>query len=114
MQAVAETTVDLWDLVLEAYKKKHGSYLVQEISQILMDTATRIYITKLINQSRHKGQEEEKERTPGRPKVRAAARRPRADDVVVQCLECGRDLTAKEKRYCDENNLEYVCYHCSH
>jgi len=51
-------------------------------------------------------------------KISSERRAERSDQLQkpksnVRCYRCGRNLTEKEKAYCDDRDQDYICYQCS-
>jgi len=113
LQAIGETTLELYSHIRNAYAAKYGPN--GDLAEImpLFERAHHHMLTLLINESKQP-------KTGGGGQLHQAAQRqgqrqnspkPKSDAV---CNSCGRELTVGEKKYCDDNDSEYICYQCSH
>jgi len=32
---------------------------------------------------------------------------------AIKCTQCGKELTAKEIKYCKDQEMDYICYFCN-
>jgi len=113
LQAIAETTVELYGHVRFAYIAKYGPKNVEKEIMPIFERAHHHYLTNLINDIKHP-------KTGGGGQLHQAAQRqgqrqnqPKPKSGVY-CSSCGRELTVGEKKYCNDNDFEYICYHCRH
>ena len=113
LQAIAETTMELYSHVRNAYAAKYGPDGPLEEIMLIFDRAHHHYITNLIEEGKHPktGSGRQTGQQEGRQATRQTSQKPRSN---VECSGCGRALTVGEKKYCDDNGSEYLCYQCSH
>ena len=113
LQAIGETTLELYSHVRNAYAAKYGPN--GDLAEImpLFERAHHHMLTLLINESKYPKTGAERQPRPqhGGQSSRQNSPKPKSDAV---CNSCGRELTVGEKKYCDDNDTEYMCYQCSH
>ena len=113
LQAIAETTLELYSHVRNAYAAKYGPN--GDLAEImpLFERAHHHMLTLLINESKQPktGSGRQLHQAAQRQGPRQNSPKPKSDAV---CNSCGRELTVGEKKYCDDNDSEYICYQCSH
>ena len=113
LQAIGETTLELYSHVRNAYAAKYGPN--GDLAEImpLFERAHHHMLTLLINESKQPktGSGRQSQQVANRPLGRQNSPKPRSN---AECSRCGRALTVGEKQYCDDNDTEYMCYQCSH
>lgn len=113
LQAIAETAGKLYEHCRGEMVLHYGSDVTESMTNIVFEQACHIYITNLINDKKQPRTGDQRQ-VPGRSRGPAPQRnRPKPLSDAI-CQSCGRQLTVGEKKYCDDNGAEYLCYQCSH
>ena len=113
LQAIGETTLELYNHISNAYAAKYGPDGPLEEIMLIFDRAHHHYITNLIEEGKHPktGAQRQTGQQTQRQGQRQNQPKPKSG---VYCSSCSRELTVGEKKYCDDNDSEYICYQCSH
>lgn len=98
LQAIAETTVEMWVLIDAKLKARQQENLDTEIKATMLKEAMSLYMTHLINEKKYG--------------AKPPADAPKDDE---HCSKCGREFTAGELGFLEgKTGKDRVCYHCSH
>ena len=111
--ALAETTVDLYLQCLEAYRRRFNQEPKQEEHSLIFERAHHHYISNLIGQQK-RGSPPRSQQPSARSYPPRQPPQSQPQQRAIMCDECNRQLTEKEVSYCKQNQMPFVCYHCSH
>jgi len=97
LQAIAETTVEMWVLIDAKLKARSQENLEPEVKAMMLDKAMSLYMTHII----HKAKSSE------------SSKKEEDKDTEGYCNRCGRRLTDKERDWIKDHDSKEICYHCT-